>query len=105
MAKFIARSKALQKKLPRREPDPGIEINVREIEVPTQDPVVQHERASKFGPKGKQRFTILGVSVSPEEKKVLRAALKSRGVRNLSEWAREVLFQAAGIPIPSRRER
>lgn len=115
MARFLARSGALQKKqhVERRklpdhsQPNPPAEPQIARLTAPVEIPSDIQEsaaRASKFGPRGKQRYTILGISVSPEEKKMLKKALKGLGHKNLSEWAREVLFKAAGVPIPPRRE-
>lgn len=51
----------------------------------------------------KRRTTIVSVSLSEEEERILRAYMRkyNKGVA-FSNWARRVMFQAAGIPIPER---
>ncbi len=49
----------------------------------------------------KRRRTCVSVSVSPEEEALLRGFANARGL-NFSEWARIVMFHAAGQPLPKR---
>lgn len=87
---------------PRRKPKAVTETTpVQPVHVPP--PPDLGTRASKFGPSYKQRYSILGISVSQEEKKALTTYTKTHGHKSLSEWARQALFGAAGLPLPARR--
>ena len=52
-------------------------------------------------PAEKSRNRAVSVSMSREEEEALRTFASDRGI-NFSEWARQVLFTEAGIPIPAR---
>lgn len=52
-------------------------------------------------PAEKSRNRAVSVSMSREEEDALRTFASDRGI-NFSEWARQVLFTEAGIPIPPR---
>ncbi len=64
----------------------------------------RQQRAPNIADPAKRRRSCLSVSVSAEEEQLLRTFAGDRGL-NFSEWARIVLFHAAGQPLPKRPER
>jgi hypothetical protein len=72
-------------------------------ELPTQHLPDQRYGKRKFQrvPKDKTRRHALSVSVSVEEENILRAAAVDAET-SFSDWARRVLFKAAGKKVPSR---
>lgn len=66
-----------------------------------QEPAVWFRPPKKPPPNKKFRVKKLTISLSTEELKIIQQFCKERGIPR-SEWARLVLFQAMGIPLPPR---
>ena len=84
------------------------EVEAGAWERPRQELPSKHLPDQRYGkrkfqrvPKDKTRRHALSVSVSVEEEDILRAAAVEAGT-SFSDWARRVLFKAAGKKVPSR---
>lgn len=95
--------------LPVNGPAPGPnDVEAGAWERPRQELPTQHLPDQRYGkrkfqrvPKDKTRRHALSVSVSVEEENILRAAAVDAET-SFSDWARRVLFKAAGKKVPSR---
>jgi hypothetical protein len=95
--------------LPVNPPAPGSnDVEAGAWERPRQELPSPHLPDQRYGkrkfqrvPKDKTRRHALSVSVSIEEEDILRAAAVEAGT-SFSDWARRVLFKAAGKKLPSR---
>jgi hypothetical protein len=84
------------------------EVEAGAWERPRQELPTPHLPDQRYGkrkfqrvPKDKTRRHALSISVSIEEEDILRAAAVAAET-SFSDWARRVLFKAAGKKVPSR---